>query len=198
MISEEQKKQIDSGYFSLKVLRFTGPAPAEVYYTRFEGSGWALLIIDSDTGTVAIHSDYGDWTFSWPSPGRGPCTIKEFLCRGDFDYLANKFDSSRDLFDHEATVRSMVEQILDDRRSHAVDKEDARNAYNALQEMEECDEDGHFLDAADDALNEYFDNQVYEMFFYKKSGKFLRLKHGILPAIIEELRKTLQVKETAQ
>ena len=85
--------------YTLKIKTFERRDGAELYYARFEGSGWAILILDEGTGMVAIHSDWGDWTYSWPMPGRGTPSLKRFLGKCDYHYLAGKFCRERYEFD---------------------------------------------------------------------------------------------------
>jgi len=74
-------------------LKNTSITTTETYrFNVHEKHGWFIIYIDERNGTFAIHSDYGDYCFSWPNVCRGDETLKEFLFkRADWDYVINKF-----------------------------------------------------------------------------------------------------------
>lgn len=164
---------------------------AEVFYFRFKNCGWAVVFIDEDTGTVSIHSDYGDWNFSWPAPGRGDSTVKEFFCTTDCDYLAMKFMLGRRgeirKFDHEATVIAFKKRIIERRREEHIGKAAARELFDEMEDHTE-DHEVMFVEHLSKEMCELYDNGPWEFLEQRETADFLWLKHGILPAIKAGIR----------
>jgi hypothetical protein len=184
----------DEERFSLKITSFKGPTAAEVYSFRIGHGDWGVLLLDEASGTVSINSSYGDWANSWTAAGRGAgVTLKEFFCSCGPDYLADKLDDSKDQFDQEATIRDMRRQIVEERRGRGVDKEDARKAWDGLDDMaiENYESADRFHDDLDRDVDEYFQGEAFHFLSYKKASEYLWLRYGVLPALLEELRKTL-------
>lgn len=189
-------------FYKLEASNWQTRTPAEVFSCGFgKASGWAILIIHSETGTVAIHSDYGDWTFSWSKAGLGERTIKEFLCysgRGCYDYLANKFmQGVKDVFDKDATVRRLQDLIAEACDDKPITwHEDRCKEMNEWLEEEAPDNAELFYERLPEDFHKLLDgNPVYEEFVYDKPHEFYWLRDGVLPALINELRKTMPKQE---
>jgi hypothetical protein len=166
---------------------------AEFYYTRFDKQfGWAMIMLHEETGTVAIHSDYGDWVFSWPSPGRGSGTLKEFICHGSYDYMACKFDTGRkEEFDADATEAAFKKILFDMRRLKEIGKEKARDVFDGLDDAEYSGTSETFYHSLPSVVTDWLEGDWYENIVYDHSAKFYWLRDGILPALVTELSKTL-------
>lgn len=184
-------------FCKLTVDNFHERTKAEVYSCRFDRTfGWAIIMLHEETGTVAIHSDYGDWVFSWPSPGRGEGTLKEFICHGSYDYMASKFDSGRkEEFNADATHEAMVKDLIAERRAHHIydmTKEKAREIYDDLENAEWSSTVENFYATVEGEGKEWLAaRNWHESVVYSPSAKFFWLRDGILPALVAELRKTL-------
>ncbi len=186
-------------FCKLTAENFKRLTDAEFYYTRFDRQfGWAMIMLHEETGTVAIHSDYGDWVFSWPQPGRGEGTLKEFICHGSYDYMACKFDSGRrEEFNADATREAMIRRLLEERRAansnclSTMTKSKARDLYDVLDNAEWSGSVETFYHSIDDETKDWLGGDWYEGVAYDHSAKFYWLRDGILPALVAELRKTL-------
>lgn len=189
-------------FYKLTAKSFFRRNDAEVYSCRFEKTmGWAIMLLHEETGTVAIHSDYGDWVFSWPAYGRGQCTLKEFLCDpGDsYDYLANKFEQGRkEKYDHEATKRKLSDTLL----AEAADEkpitwnDDRVSDMRGWLEDEAPDHPEMFIERLTDDWKELLGDEPWEHLVYDRAPSFYWLRDGILPALISEIRKTMPAKAT--
>lgn len=80
--------------------------------------GWACCTVNDRTGELSIQSDWGDWSYRWDIGGLGKGkTLTEFICdRTDIDYLANKLNRGRSVFDAEGTIRRLRAEIVTHRR----------------------------------------------------------------------------------
>lgn len=168
---------------------------AESFSFFFDRGDWAFVFIDEKSGSVAIHSSYGDWSHSWPSPGRGDCTLKEFICHGSYDYMACKFESGRpEEFDGDATQKSFTERLLKQRRGGDIEKEEARSLYD---DLEVCEWNGSveaFYLSVDDDLKKWMGGEWYEFVSYCRKPRFYWLRDALLPLIVTELRKHIAYK----
>ena len=98
---------------------------------------WANILIDEHWGLLAIHSDYGNWTFSWPYHGRD--SFRQFLMesRKDKHYFMNKLAAGERWYDSNATEKELQREILIRRRRKELTKEEAREAWeDADREIE--------------------------------------------------------------
>lgn len=164
---------------------------AEAYSVRFEKNrGWAVLFLHEETGMVSIQSDYGDWAYAWPNPGRGDCTLREFLISCSEDYLAEKFmgRDERRLFDFERTVEAFKETILESRRELNLEKDQARGLFNDIVEMKETESEDLFWERLSADLHDFIDGDYYGYAAHKPEPSYLWLRDGILPALIAELK----------
>jgi hypothetical protein len=167
---------------ALTVSQFKRREDAEVYSCRFApGGDWAILILHEDTGTVAIHSSHGDWTFSWPRPGRGDCSLREFVTSGSYDYLAGKFTMGvPDRLEWEATEKMMREKLADHPERESL-IEDLEMLHVASVEQ--------FLVEASDELKTALSDDFSSMFKFDRPREYYWLRDSILPALSAEIQK---------
>lgn len=185
-------------FYKLTPDNFRRMEDAEVYFMRFNNrSGWAMAIIHEPTGTIALHTDYGDWTYSWSKAGLGDRTVKGFLCDGHFDYFADKFErGKKDVFDLDATVAAINDAIAEVADDNPITwDDDTLSEVHAWLEEEAPGEPHEFMDSAPAALHK-LSSELYEYFVYDKRPEYYWLRDGVLPALVEELKKTLP--ETAK
>jgi hypothetical protein len=99
-------------------------------------SEWARIWI-TDDGCISILSDYGDFGYWFGSPG---CEFRRFLTRCGPDYLMSKFKNGEEEFDENATRRNAQEMVLRARREREIDKETARDEWDAVCNVDWSDE----------------------------------------------------------
>jgi len=120
---------------------------AELYKIRFENSfKWADITIDhnGNTGRISISSDYGNWANYWGAAGT---SFKKFLIGLDMYYFAGKINASK-WFDSEKTCKNYKRLILEGRKREDFTKQEARDMYDEIKELEYCDnapEFGHVM-----------------------------------------------------
>lgn len=184
-------------FCKLAAKNFARIEDAEVYSTRFDKQfGWAIMILHEQTGTVAIHSDYGDWVFSWPAPGRGPYTLKEFICHGSYDYMACKFEQGRsEQFDKDQTIKDIEDEIAEkqDAQPSTWNDDRVRPIRDWLEE-DAPDSPELFYERMPEDLANLLGDAPGDFFVYDRRASFYWLRDGILPAIVEELRKEFPIK----
>ncbi len=116
----------------------------ECYKIRYEKQDyWADITIDSgdNSGRLSISSDYGNWAYYWGSCGK---SFKEFLISLNIHYCAGKFGCDR-YFDSEATIKLYKRQILQERRIDCISQEEAREMFNEIKELDDCDDESYFI-----------------------------------------------------
>ena len=92
-------------------------------------------------GEITIQSSFGTWGYIWTA-----CStpFKHFLQKAEFDYVFTKFMGTKlDRFDGEASVLEAFKWITEGRRRGEMSKHEAREAWDALDDvrsMAECGE----------------------------------------------------------
>jgi hypothetical protein len=87
-------------------------ATVEVYRFWFKPHGWVFFYIDEEFGTLAIHSDHGDWTHTWNPAHTGKKTLKDFIISANEDYLTGKLTMGRKdakEWDPDATKKHLIQ-----------------------------------------------------------------------------------------
>jgi hypothetical protein len=104
-----------------------------------EISNWqqrATFTLDEASGQVAIQSQYGDYAYCWRSIGSD--SLAEFLCSLDLDYFMTKAAAKPwQELDFEATIAALKRGIIDSRREMSLEKETARDGWEALERIDE-------------------------------------------------------------
>lgn len=86
-------------------------------------------------GEILIHSTFGSWGNSWTHCG---CRFKKFLTFVDFDYIFTKFmGADLNRFDGEKSLKGLYRRIIEARRDHSLDKEDARELWDEVHDHDE-------------------------------------------------------------
>lgn len=167
----------------------------DMYHFRFKPSGWALVFIDEPTGTLAIHSDWGDWAFSWPNPGRGTGTLKQFLANGSYDYLAGKLTMGKqDEFDLDASRNAMYVKLQSAVDVLRITRKEHKELVTELEDSHEQSPE-LWVERWSRGLSEALGECPWEEFIHTPNRDFLSLRDRLLPAIVHRL--TLSYGEKA-
>jgi hypothetical protein len=161
-----------SSVFTAKSYYMTFPAPV---------MGWACITICDATGLVAVHSDWLEGTYRWPTTkaSLGFSTLTEFIAQAGIDYMARKlFVSETKRYDHELTASSLREQIRELRRGEYLTADQAREQYEAVNDVH-----AHHIP---DCLGEYGDCIVSS-----PSDAFKYMVSNIMPALQEAVRASI-------
>jgi hypothetical protein len=91
-------------------------------------------------GEITIQSSFGTWGYIWTA-----CStpFKHFLTKVEFDYVFTKFMGTKlDRFDGEASVLKAFKWITEGRRRGEMSKHEAREAWDALDDVRSVAECG--------------------------------------------------------
>ncbi|KFX55810.1 hypothetical protein FDC50_15020 [Clostridium botulinum] len=107
----------------------------EKYDIRFNRGEWAFITIDESTGLFQAHSSFGDYNYSWPYHGRK--SFKHFILElaDDPSYFLGKV-AKDDYFYDDETKENWKKKIIEDRRENYLNKEQARELWNIVEEIE--------------------------------------------------------------
>jgi hypothetical protein len=91
-------------------------------------------------GEITIQSSFGTWGYIWTACAN---PFKEFLAGAEFDYVFTKFMGTKlDRFDGDASVREVCKWITEGRRDGSLSKSEAREAWDALEDVRSVAEYG--------------------------------------------------------
>lgn len=164
----------------------------ECYKIRHpSGMYWADITVDGKDRQVRIQiaSDYGDYQYYWGACGPG---YKQFLQKIGIDYAASKFGANR-WFDHDKTINRYKRDLLEYRRNSDITADEAREAYDAIKELEDdgyCNNDQVFLERAmsNDALVKVFDYEGLASVVYDITPQFRKFWDTAWQVFLNELK----------
>ena len=107
--------------------------------------GWAILFLDN-AGCFAALSDYGDWSHRWNARGfeeHEKKDFRHFVLTCDDSYLLGKINPIKE-FDPEGTLRAVKETILGMRRERQLEKDEAREEWEHMDDCENFDNEWMF------------------------------------------------------
>ncbi|MDU2064395.1 MAG: hypothetical protein E6713_06085 [Sporomusaceae bacterium] len=113
----------------------------QCYDIRFGHGDWAIFTIEENGGLFNCHSSYGAYNYSWPKRGRK--SFKHFLieiARDAEGYLLNKV-SDRNSVMFDKTIAKWKKEILDWRKQGSISKEQARQAFDDIEHIDEGSSD---------------------------------------------------------
>lgn len=121
-----------------------------------------IFTLHEETGHVMIESSYGHFSYCWPAANRGMgYSLQGFLYGLSFDYFMGKAMADNYMIaDIDATLAGYKLDLLRDRKSGHINKEDARDIWERLDEIPSgCFENEFIIHLSNDpVLNEnYFD-----------------------------------------
>jgi hypothetical protein len=165
----------------------------ESYYIRNPkfAFSWARVFIEpwKGGGSIAIQSDYGDFSFSWGNIGQ--MTFKKFLFSLDYDYFMKKArKTSRGyVFCPELTVKYFKQEIARMRHERSISKYEARELWDDVSLFYDC-RDEH------EAITTYWhSNTLYSIFETDppfgeiKDPSCVMFWENIWPILISEFEK---------
>lgn len=125
--------------------RVTFDITPEAYRVRTAGNEWATIVLfgwqatgndgtPRECGEILIHSSFGSWANSWGHLGT---PFKNFLLKAERDYIATKFmGTDAYKFDGALTVRELRRRLLRWRREGQLNKDEARQLWDYIEERE--------------------------------------------------------------
>lgn len=108
----------------------------ERYDIRWSGCGWAVITIDENGGVFNCQSDYGNYSYNWPSHGRK--SFKHFLVEitRDPSYLLNKV-SDRSFFDFNKSLKAWEKSLLEMQEDGDCTADQVKEAMEFLRELDD-------------------------------------------------------------
>lgn len=110
------------------------------------GMELAHIITDEPTGLFVAHGSHGTFAYTWHPNHRG-VSLHEFLASLHRDYFMGK-TKGRDavMFDCKRTRKDLKLSIIDCRRNRSCTTQQARDAWNALEDIEDTDSGDLFME----------------------------------------------------
>lgn len=148
---------------------------------------WCDITIDDEHGTLHVNGDHGSWSYRW-----GQAITEQIAYWFNPDYIAGKLAAGRcTAYDDDATEREVRLVVLKARRADEVTREQAREAWDALDDIDfgsaETMMSGMGNLYLPDVPNDLFVD-VHELIRYTPRGDFLHLRDAYIPALIDLLR----------
>lgn len=187
----------------------------QTYRIRTARHEWATIVLfgwqtDSFTdgtprecGEILIHSSFGSWSHSWSHLGR---PFKAFLLKAERGYVASKFmGADAYKFDGKLTVSELRKRLLRWRQEGQLNKEDARQLWDYIEEREDELESspndfvGVMQEAKSELVNSvdmrYFVEEPWEHLATSLDIQFAGFWREVWPVFLEQL-KAEQVETT--
>lgn len=113
----------------MSVFRYWQPNDRRTY------EGWFVAFVDEETGCLAVLSDYGDYSYRWPAAGMPEgLGLRRFLTECDPGYILRKL-SPRQVYDGEATLNAIHEDVCQTRRRGVLERDEAREEWDEALEV---------------------------------------------------------------
>jgi hypothetical protein len=179
----------------------------QAYRIRTARHEWATIVLfgwqatgndgtPRECGEILIHSGFGSWAHSWGHLGM---PFKAFLCKAERSYIAGKFmGADAYKFDGQLTVRELRKRLLRWRHEGQLNKEDARQLWNYIEEREdELESSTHdFVGAMQQAATELvasrqllcFVQEPWEHLATSIDLQFAGFWREVWPVFLDELR----------
>lgn len=167
----------------------------ERYDLRWGQYGWAIFTIDEKLGLFNCQSDHGDYSYMWPNHGRK--SFKHFILElaKDTHYLLKKV-SKPDTFDFQKALVRWKREIIRVRRDRECTKEQARDAWEAIDSLEDYSGSPDVLlyQICDSrAINEIWDEPWYVFEIDREySPQALAFAHEVMPMFANILSKEIE------
>jgi hypothetical protein len=179
-------------------------------FMTFKPGGYALFLIDEQTGTLAIVSDWGKWQHMWGGGPRawGTKTFVEFLAgrdAGHCNYLTDKlhYGRTRMVIDGDATQTALearlreVGRMADDDSTMIRYLADLRTLTHRL-DGKDPNEFWHCWGEVDSALRDLLRNEpIHECIETRWPSSMTFLNEQILPAFVTYLQGYLDGKHAS-
>jgi hypothetical protein len=187
----------------------TARSTATVYHFRSPPGptawvgGWALCTVNDATGELLIQSDWTDACgYLWGTAHLGCPTLTDFPAQdhgGLFDYLVGKLlpPERRERFSPEATVKEMRRRVVAGRRDGGLARDEARELWDALGELDHYEDRGEFFARLDDTAYGNHFSDTFEDAREAPTRDAIALGTIILPALAEACQREVARRRLA-
>lgn len=184
---------VETGRSTATAYHFRSPPGATAWF-----GGWAICTVNDITGELLIQSD---WTEAcghrWNTSHLGCPTLTHFLARDrgeHFGYFVGKLlpAERRERFSPEATVKEMRRRVAERRKAGGIDRETARDIWDALGEIDGCeDRSDFFYSLGETGYGDHFSDS-FEDSREVPTRDAIALETIILPALAEACRREIE------
>ena len=178
------------------VARSEKRGTCEVYEVWFEPMGYAFFYIHEfpNGGTLAIVSDWGNYSHMWNSTGLP--SLKHFLATCHSDYIVMKlgYEKGREFshqFKSEKTLVNFKKRILEDRRDDRLSREEARDLWEILIDWSPDDNDQSWYWTMPKELSKQYPDPFEWGFEYGPSPRYQFLVDHLVPFFQRYLQREL-------
>jgi hypothetical protein len=176
---------------AMKVSRYQ----AECYHVSngYDGASIFLRYWPRDdggsSGYIAVVGSFGSFGHYFGNCGSD---FRSFLCGCDKYYLAGKFfGADARVFDCDKTVEALKGQIIGWRRDGSIDREEAREMFDAVKEASHTNsEEGFFTELQQ--MPKFYDFEVYGLAARMMNPQAAGFFSDLWPGFVAELRSELQ------
>ena len=170
----------------------------EKYDIRWGRGEWAIFSIDEKTGLIQCHSSFGDWSYQWPNHGRK--SLKHFILEleRDWQYLLGKVSDK--VFDFEKSVKKWKRIILEDRRKYSIKKDEAREAYDLINDLDESQGEYCYIKMMERSAVSNLSPDAWEVFSAVSvyPSQAITFAKTIWPMLCEIIRDEIKEKEAGE
>ena len=146
--------------------------------------GWAVAHLDN-RGFLAVIGDYGEFGHLWHNFGDEDFRV--FLSRLGPDYLMGKLGERSEL-NRKDTVHELRREICQDRQAGSLDREQAREDWDAVAAFE-VESDATY--SAEDLLDELHMEDAGELFVMDYPPRLKGFMERTWPRLVAEMQKDL-------
>jgi hypothetical protein len=176
---------------------------AEVFtlFSDDDSGDWVHVVIDEQTGLFMATGSYGTYAHQWPPQHLAADTLKEFLLGVDRDYFLSKTVpiGQREVFDPEATLWALKDQILEARKlgDLSLTREQARAAWTVVESLRDEIDPQEIVNALQtrEPVCRLFRDDTWEFLRDRISPQCELFWDKIWPQIAAELARRLDVEE---
>ena len=142
-------------------------------------------------GEVLIYSGYGTFAYHWSHCGM---PFREFLTTISRDYTLTKFlGHDRMEFDKEGSIKAVKQAILRDRREGAIGHEQARDLWEDLMWLDECETAEGFVHAYNEGIYlKKWDAEGYEFIHQKEKDSLAYFWAEIWGPFVAHLKQEIK------
>lgn len=173
--------------------------PPCVWVYRLSAPNWQQAVLTSD-GMFSVVSDYGNYAYSWINWGRGD--FRRFFAKLNGGYLLGKIAGGRDVYDQEATVKSVRKVLATSYWDGTFSKSEMRQVLAALRETEFSNAEGvqelgveviDMDDGTSEEISVILGGELAAVYGYSSDAK--HYAELLRPALQEVIRAQLEAEE---
>ena len=108
-----------------------GTWPILKYTVKTQDEGYAIVMLDDETGTVLINTGNIALTHFWSESGRQTRTLREFLCKTSRSYIGDKLSYGLSRWS-QVEVLKELEPLLNEKLDTTIWPEELKEAFQDL------------------------------------------------------------------